>query len=119
MLKDIPLRLRLMAFGHSFGDLMVSLSQTTHVRAATYYYVNERGKKMVFLCLEGGTPSATALLVPLPKEGQLIPPPGIGKKFPNFAAFSVKTCRYRQENAISGLNIEDSRKWLMFFCTYV
>ena len=44
MLKDIPLRLRLMAFGHSFGDLMVSSSQTTLVRATTYYYVNEQGK---------------------------------------------------------------------------
>ena len=74
-----------MAFGHSFGDLLVSLSQTTHVRAATYYYVNERGKKTAFLCLEGGTPSATALLVPLPKEGQLITP-DIGKKYPKFTA---------------------------------
>ena len=96
MLKDIPLCLRLMAFGHSFGDLMVSSSQTTLVRAATYYYVNERGKKMVFLCLEGGTPSATALLVPLPKEGQLINL-DICKKYSKNRAFSVKTCRYRQE----------------------
>ena len=28
---------------------------------------------------------------------------GIGKKHPEFAAFSVKTCRYRQENAIFAL----------------
>ena len=55
---------------------------------------------------------------------------GIGKKIPENTAFSVKTCRYRQENAISGLNIEGSRKRLtslvftrllatLFFCTYV
>jgi hypothetical protein len=61
---------------------------------------------------------------------------GIGKKCSKNVAFSVKTCRYRQENAaviclilaslhkitirlcltISGLGIE---KGLMFFCTYV
>ena len=28
---------------------------------------------------------------------------GIGKKFPKNTAFSVKTCRYRQENAIFAL----------------
>lgn len=33
---------------------------------------------------------------------------GIGKKCHRFVAFSVKTCRYRQENAISGLNIDEA-----------
>jgi hypothetical protein len=33
---------------------------------------------------------------------------GIGKKYYKIIAFSVETCRYRQENAISGLNIDEA-----------
>ena len=40
---------------------------------------------------------------------------GIGKKCSKNVAFSVKTCRYRQENAVSGLNIENGRKRLICF----